>query len=149
MHIKDACQSCEAFQRAAKQAKLQAPQMSLPIIEQPFAQLRADVIGPLRRMRYRKKCILTILDFGIRYPEALPMPKVMGEYTVEGFLEFTRFGMPMQLLFYLLFIIYIYFNLLLLLFYVYIVHIFLLISVLYIYIFISKKSTYLLLSSGE
>ena len=70
--------------------------MSLPIIEQPFAQLRVNMIGPLKSMRNRKKYILTILDLGIRYPEAFPTPKVKAEYTVEGFLEFSRFGMPMQ-----------------------------------------------------
>ena len=42
----------------------------LPIMAEPFTRVAIDMVGPLTRTKAGNKYILTLMDYGRRYPEA-------------------------------------------------------------------------------
>jgi hypothetical protein len=42
-----------------------------PIIREPFSKIAIDIVGPLSRTKKGNKYILTVIDEGTRYPEAI------------------------------------------------------------------------------
>ena len=44
-------------------------------------------------------CILTVVDFGTRYPEAVALPKIESERVAEALLDiYSRVGFPQEIL---------------------------------------------------
>ena len=81
----------------AKRAK--APLMPLPTIEEPWQRVAINIVGPLQRTDCGHRYILTIMDFGTRYPEAVPLKCIDAPTVCEELMTvFTRFGFPQEIL---------------------------------------------------
>ncbi|KAI8487212.1 hypothetical protein Bbelb_350100 [Branchiostoma belcheri] len=65
------CPECQktATRRADDRHTMVCP----PVIGEPFRRLGIDIVGPLPRSWSGNKYVLTIIDHGTRYPEAIPM----------------------------------------------------------------------------
>ena len=73
--------------------------MPLPVISTPWKRIAIDIVGPLPRTKRGHKYLLTIMDFGTRYPEAIPLKKTDAETVCDKLLEvFSRFGILEELL---------------------------------------------------
>lgn len=58
-----------------------------------------DVIGPLPATKEGYKYILTIVDYGTRYPEAFPLRTTTSQDIIEAMVElFARLGIPDEIL---------------------------------------------------
>ena len=89
------CNQCpkEPFEKA------KAPLSPLPVVDEPFRRVAIDIMGPLRRTESRNKYILTYMDFGTRYPEAIPLRRIDAATVAEALMEiFTRTGVPSEIL---------------------------------------------------
>lgn len=67
------CCHCEQCLKATKRMPPKAPLQSMPIIEQPFARIAMDFVGPLPCLAHRHHFLLVIVDFTTHYPEAIPL----------------------------------------------------------------------------
>ena len=76
------------------------PLGEMPIIDSPFQQVAIDLIGPINPTSDRgNRYILTLVDYGTRYPEAVALPKIETERVAEALLEmFCRVGFPNEIL---------------------------------------------------
>ena len=93
------CRSCAACQKTAQKRHRPAPLVPLPIIEEPFARIAMDIVGPLPRSRSGNKIILVVCDYATRYPEAVAMKSVVAEYVAEELIGiFARVGIPQEIL---------------------------------------------------
>ena len=73
--------------------------MPLPTIEEPWQRVAIDIVGPLQRTDRGHRYILTIMDFGTRYPEAVPLKRIDAPTVCEELMTvFTRFGFPQEIL---------------------------------------------------
>ena len=97
--VRKACKSCPQCQKTAKRPSSKAPLIPLPIMAEPFARVAIDMVGPLTRTKAGNKCILTLMDYGSRYPEAIPL-KITDSQTVATALVdiFSRLGIPEEIL---------------------------------------------------
>ena len=58
-----------------------------------------DIVGPLKRTKKGNKCLLVIMDYATKWPEAFPLRNTFTETVVERLVEVTaRMGMPQELL---------------------------------------------------
>ncbi len=48
----------------------------MPIIEDPFARIAMDIVGPLERSKSVNKYVLVICDYATRYPEAIKLSSI-------------------------------------------------------------------------
>lgn len=67
------CRTCVECQKAARVTRNIAPLMPLPVVDEAFSRIAMDVVGPLQRSKPGNKYILTIMDYGTKYPEAFPL----------------------------------------------------------------------------
>ena len=95
------CRSCDVCQRTSQKGKVgKVPLERLPIIQTPFKRVGVDIVGPIypaseRGYRY----ILTMVDHGSRYPEAVPMKNIQAETVAEALVDmFSRVGLPEEIL---------------------------------------------------
>ena len=73
--------------------------MQLPVIEVPFTRIAMDMVGPLPRTEEGHRFILTIVDYGSRFPDAIPLKTTTSQDVVEALLEyFSRVGLPEEIL---------------------------------------------------
>ena len=92
--------SCEICQNAlGKQGVSKAPLGHLPIIEEPFAMICVDIVGPIQpRTSAGNKYILTVIDMATRYPEAVPMKNISTEEVVDKLFDiYCRTGIPKRI----------------------------------------------------
>ena len=98
--IAEYCRSCPQCQRSvakgkAKKAKL----ISIPPICEPFERVGIDIVGPLNRTKRGHKFILTLIDYGTKYPEAIPLKTTDTHSVAEALLGiFSRVGIPKEIL---------------------------------------------------
>ena len=94
------CVTCADCQRSAKLlAKEKVPLVPVPIIDEPFAKVAIDIIGPLDRSHQGNRFILTIVDYATRYPEAIALPSVTAQAVADALIEFfARVGIPKEIL---------------------------------------------------
>ncbi|KYO32884.1 hypothetical protein Y1Q_0022615 [Alligator mississippiensis] len=100
-NVTDYCKSCETCQRTGKSGdKRKAPLQPLPIIDQPSERVGTDIVGPLRhKTRRGKKYILTLVDFGPRYPEAIALTCTEAPIVAEALTQiFFKLGFPSEIL---------------------------------------------------
>ena len=71
--VAEMCKGCIECQKTARVRKHRAPMIPLPVMDQPFQRIAMDMVGPLPRSKAGHKYILTICDYGSRYPEAIPL----------------------------------------------------------------------------
>ena len=95
------CRSCDVCQRTVPKGKVsKVPLGNMPIIDEPFKRVSVDLIGPVAPVsEHGNRYILTIVDFGTRYPEAVALPKIETERVAEALFEiFSRVGFPKEIL---------------------------------------------------
>ena len=91
--------ACSICQKGNKTKTSKAPLIPLPVIETPWTRMAFDVVGPLPRSKKGYKYILTCMDFGSRFPEAIPLKRVDAITVADAMLEiFSRYGIPAEVL---------------------------------------------------
>ena len=76
-----------------------APLQPLPVVTTPWEKVALDIVGPLPRTRRGHRYLLTLMDFGTRFLEAIPLKKIDAETTCGALMEiFARFGVPEEIL---------------------------------------------------
>lgn len=99
--VKRYCRSCDVCQRTIPQGKVtKVPLGEVPLIDAPFKKIAVDLVGPLEPKTDRgNRYILTLVDYGTRYPEAVPLPSIETERVAEAMLDvFSRVGIPEEIL---------------------------------------------------
>lgn len=97
--IRDMCRRCQVCQKTTPKYSPKAPLMPLPIIRTPFTRIAMDLIGPLPATSEGHRYILTICDYGTRYPEAVPLKSITSrDIAQQLILLFARFGAPEEIL---------------------------------------------------
>ena len=71
--IENYCSSCPVCQMSAPMPHFRNPLVPHPIIEVPFERIAMDLVGPIVKSARGHQYILVILDYVIRYPEAIPL----------------------------------------------------------------------------
>ena len=93
------CKACERCQLTAKHSSKVAPLHPLPVITEPFHKLAFDLVGPLPRTKRGHKFILTTMDYGTKFPDAVPLRKVDAETVATAMVDiFSRYGPPREIL---------------------------------------------------
>ena len=93
--------SCDICQRTMPKGKVtKVPMGEMPIIDEPFKRVAIDLIEPIYPTSDRgHRWVLTIMDYGTRYPEAIPLKKIETEDIAEALLQvFSRVGFPKEVL---------------------------------------------------
>ena len=77
-----------------------APLQSLPLVNEPFAQVAIDIVGPLPVCKATgNRFVLTVLDLCTHYPEAIPLKQhTVAEVAQALGTVFSRFGFPQEIL---------------------------------------------------
>ena len=99
--VKLHCLSCDVCQKTFPKGKVSPASFEkMPLIETPFERVAVDLVGPIQPVTDRKnRYILTLVDYAIRYPEAIPLPGIEAERVAEAlFNMFTRLGFPSEIL---------------------------------------------------
>ena len=93
------CAACPICQKAKPTSTTKAPLQPLPVIKEPLTRLAMDIVGPLKCTKKGNKCLLVIMDYATKWPEAFPLRNTLTETVVEGLVEVTaRLGVPQELL---------------------------------------------------
>ena len=72
----------------------------MPIIDTTFEREAVDLVGPIFLPTERgNKYILTMMDYGTKYPEAAPLKDIQAEAVAEALVNMlTRVGVPREIL---------------------------------------------------
>ena len=95
------CASCERCQKTEPRGRTQkVPLGRMPLVEEPFRRVAADLIGPIEPASDRKhRFILVVVDFATRYPEAVPLKSIDTTTVAEAlWTMWTRVGIPQEIL---------------------------------------------------
>ena len=94
------CLSCDACQRTTpKGLHKQATIGNRPVIETPFKRVAIDLIGGLPVTDKGSRYILTLVDYGTRWPEAVALEDSRVETVAEGLWKiYSRVGLPEECL---------------------------------------------------
>ena len=85
--VGDASRSCASCLRTARVERNRAP---LIIVEEPFARVAKDIVGPLQKSGRGHCFILTLMDYATKYPEAVPLRRVDTRSVADVLTEFSR-----------------------------------------------------------
>ena len=99
--IRRYCKSYGICQRTvSKGRESHVPLGKMPLIDVPFSRVAIDLIGPLTQMSSEgHKCILTMVDYASRYPEAIPLKGCTAkEIAVALIPVFSHIGIPEEIL---------------------------------------------------
>jgi len=94
---KNFCRTCDVCQRLGKgKNPAPAPLQSLPLVNEPFAQVAIDIIGPLPVCKATgNRFVLTVLDLCTNYPEAIPLKQHTAAEVAQALgTVFSHFGLP-------------------------------------------------------
>ena len=100
-HVARFCKSCDICQRTFQKGRVsKVPLGKLPLIDTPFKRVAVDIVGPIEpRSEKRNRYILTMIDYAMRYPEAVALPSIETERVAEALVEmFSRVGIPDEML---------------------------------------------------
>ena len=93
------CKTCKECLKFNHKKTKKEPLHPLPVISTPWERIAIDIVGKLPRTARGHSYILTLMDFGTRYMEAIPLKRVDAHTTCEALLEvFARFGVPKEVL---------------------------------------------------
>ena len=72
----------------------------MPLIDTPFKRVAIDLIGMINPpSEAGHRYILTLVDYGSRYPEAVPLKKIDSETVAKALVDiFSRVGIPEEIL---------------------------------------------------
>lgn len=93
--------SCDVCQKTCDRGRVKpAPLHPLPVITTPFEKVGVDIVGPIHpRASDGSRYILTLVDFGTRWPEAVALKNIETTTVAEAMLEiFCRVGIPKEIL---------------------------------------------------
>ena len=95
-HIHEYVSSCDICQRLGKGGKPKpAPLTPLPLIAEPFEKIAIDIVGPLPTTAAGNRFILTVIDLGSLYPEAIALLSHTAEDVASALSRvFCNFGFP-------------------------------------------------------
>ena len=97
--VQKMCRACPDCQRSVRVLKPKAPLVPVPIIDIPFERIAMDIIGPLPRTKAGNCYILTLMDYGSRYPEAIPIRQTDSKTIAQALIGlFSRVGIPREIL---------------------------------------------------
>ena len=94
------CKACDRCQRTAKHSSSKAPLViTAPPISRPFHKVATDVVGPLPLTPRKNRYILTYIDLGSRYPEAVPLRTTTSRVVADALLTImSRLSVPSEIL---------------------------------------------------
>ena len=97
--VKATCQSCDRCQKTAKHTHSRAPTVSPPPhITRPFDKVAIDVVGPLPMTKSKNRYILTYIDLGFRYPDAVPLSTTTAHVITKALLNIMlRLSVPLEI----------------------------------------------------
>ena len=72
----------------------------MPLIDKPFKREVVDTVGPLAPpSEAGHQYILTLVEYATRYPEAVPLKKIITGAVAEALLDiYSRVGIPEEVL---------------------------------------------------
>ena len=94
------CRSCERCQKTAKRTNNHAPlTITNPPICRPFQKVAIDIVGPLPLICNKNQFILSYIDVGSRYPEAIPLKKMTATEVGKALMNIiSRLSVPEEFL---------------------------------------------------
>ena len=94
------CRTCTVCQKTSKKERVfKAPLIPIPPVDEPFARIAMDIVGPLNRSEKGNRFILVVCDYGTKYPEAIPLKTVDAETVANALIDiFSRTGIPREIL---------------------------------------------------
>ena len=77
-----------------------APLREMLLIDLPFKRVAIDLVGPITPASEKgHRCILTLIVYATRYPEAVPLKNIDTESVAETLLNVcSRIGVPEEVL---------------------------------------------------
>ena len=99
--IKNYIRTCDVCQRLGKGGKPSPASLhNLPTVAEPFQRIAIDIVGPLPTCSETgNRFILTIIDHGTHFPEAIPLVKHEAPDVARALISvFARFGFPREIL---------------------------------------------------
>ncbi|XP_064475154.1 uncharacterized protein LOC135389103 [Ornithodoros turicata] len=99
--VKKFVKSCAICQRTTPKGKTRkVPLEKVPVIGTPFHRVAIDIVGPLfPRTQGGNRCILTMVDYATRHPDAVALPSIETERVAEALVSmFSRVGIPREIL---------------------------------------------------
>ena len=91
------CKSCDICQRTIQKVGVSKVLLGkLSLIDTPFKRVTVYIVGLIEpRSEKRNLYILTMIDYAMRYPEAVALPSIEMERVAEALVEmFSRVGIP-------------------------------------------------------
>ena len=99
MDVQELHRICPECQGVARHHKHKAPLMPLPVVDQPFERVGIDLVRPLPQTKASHLYVLTMVDYGTRYPEAIPLHQTDSQtIAAELMTIFSRIGVPKKIL---------------------------------------------------
>ena len=95
------CKSSYTFQRAIQKGRITKVLLGkMPLIDTSFKRVAVDILEPIERRSKRKsRYILTMIDYAMKYPEAVALPGIETESGGKALVEmFSRVGIPDEML---------------------------------------------------
>ena len=95
------CKSCDVCQKTVQKGSVpKVPLQKMPLIEKPFQRVAIDLVSPISPpSEDGHRYILTLVDYAIRYPEAVPLKNIDTETVAEALVDiFSRLGVPEEIL---------------------------------------------------
>ena len=96
--IKEFCRSCERCQKTAPRLP-NVPLEYMPCITEPFSKIAVDITGPFTPPSDEgHRYVLSIIDIGTRFPEAVPLKNIDTRTVAEEILKVcARMGFPKEI----------------------------------------------------
>ncbi|KAF7247651.1 Zona pellucida-binding protein 1 [Varanus komodoensis] len=93
------CLSCPECQKTQGKGVPAGPLIPMPVIWEPFKRIGVDLIEPLERSPRGHQYILVVIDYAIRYPEAVSLRSTSACVIAQELLgAFARVGFPKEIL---------------------------------------------------
>lgn len=97
--IQEMCRGCPVCQRTTKYQRQRAPLVPLPVVDQPFQSIAMDMVGALPCSKAGYRYILTVCDYGTKYPKAIPLKTTDSKHVAKELMVlFSRVGIPERIL---------------------------------------------------
>jgi len=96
--IAEYVKTCHTCQMVGKpnQGPKKVPLRPIPVMEEPFARILVDIVGPLPRAASGHQYILTIMCTATRFPECIALRSCTAKAVTQALLRFfTQVGLPL------------------------------------------------------
>ena len=95
--VAEYCKTCSVCQKVGKpnQVIKPAPLKPIPVIEEPFAKIIIDCVGPLPKTRKGHQYLLTMMCASSKFPEAIPLRSIHSKNIMRELIKyFSWVGIP-------------------------------------------------------